>query len=175
VGTGWAFSYGLGFTFSDGVAAKSLKVEYQLPFATALTGPVAGTSSVVGTLVDGTGAGAQISVPAGAALQNVTMLPGAGNNAGLSIGPSFTAAPSGVSGSSFQYGEYSVNSNFGGALSSWSGMTVLAEYTLQPRNSALSIDGVVNVSPVPEPSAILLGLAGLGLVASATRRRAPAC
>jgi MYXO-CTERM domain-containing protein len=169
-GTGWTFSYGLGFTFSDAVS-RTLTVSYDLPFAGLLTGPVAGVSSVVGTLVDGTGAGAQIGAPASGTVQNVTLLPGSGNNAGLSVGPSFAGAPSGASGSSFQYGEFIATNTLGDALSSWSGMRVVTAFTLQPGNSALAIDGIVNVSPVPEPGALLLGLAGLGLIAA--RRRLP--
>lgn len=172
-GTGWDFSYGLGFTFT-GAAAKTLTVVYDLPFASPLNGPVDGLSSIIGVIVDGTGNGVQLSAPVGGHVQSVTMLPGLGNNALLSVGPTVTGAASGNSGTSFDYGEFAASTTFGNGSSSWSGMRVRTEFTLQPGNSAASIDGVITVSPVPEPSALAMALAGLAVLAGVARRRSPA-
>ncbi len=165
---GWEFSYGLGFTFTD-VASRTLSVVFDLPFAASILGPVNGVSNVIGTLVDGTGAGIQILAPASGTVQNVTLLPGIGDNAGLSVGPGYSGAATGASGTSYQYGEYGVTGSVGNALSSWSGLGVVTQFTLQPGSSAVSLDGVVSITPVSEPSGMVLAL--LGMVALSVRRK----
>lgn len=171
-GTGWSFSYGLGFNVT-GTAASTLKVVYDIPFGPnylpTLSQPLLVTSSLIGTLVDGTGNGVQIIAPSSTYVQTVSFQIGYGNNAGVSVGPSFTGAASSASGESYTYGSYlASNSLTSGSLS---GMTVVAEFTLQPGMSALALDGTVTVTPVPEPGSYAMFAAGLGLMGLIARRR----
>jgi hypothetical protein len=127
------------------------------------------SSSLIGTLSDVTGTGVQIIAPASGFVQTVTFQPGSGDNVAVSVGPSWTGAASGVTGATFLYGEYvAANSLVSG---SFAGMTVVAEFTLQPGMSALSIDGTVNVTPVPELESYAMFAAGLGLMGVMVRRR----
>ncbi len=167
-GSGWSFSYGLGFNVS-GAAPATLTVIYDLPFAAAVAGSVNADSSLVGTLLDGTGAGVQLQAPAGGKVQTVTFVPGAGDNVGLSIGPSASGAASGNSGQQFAYGQFSASTS--ALAGSWSGMRVVAEFTLQPGSAALSLDGTVNITPVPEPETYALMLGGLLAVTMMMRRQ----
>jgi hypothetical protein len=162
-GSGWEFGYGLGFTVT-GAAQRTLKVVYDLPFASALAAPLSANSSLVGTLLDATGGGVQLSAPAGGFVQQVTLQPGVGNNAGLSVGGGFTGPATGVTGQPFAYGAFNANGAFGNGT--FSGLTVVAEFTLKPGSSAVSLDGLVSVTAVPEPQTyamLALGLLVMGI------------
>lgn len=85
------------------------------------------------------------------------------------MGPSAFGAASGNSGQQFQYGEFLASNSL--ASGNYSGMTVVAEFTLQPGMSALALDGTVTVTPVPEPGSYAMFAAGLGLMGLIARRR----
>ncbi len=178
-GTGWSFSYGLGFNVPASAVASTLRVEYGIPVGPYLLSPsqpVEVTSTLVGTLLDGNGGGAQIiapgSIPFFNFVQLVTAQPGFGDNILVSVGPSAFAGPSGISGQQYTYGPFSAtNSLTAGNLNF---ITVVAEFTLQPGISALALDGTVVLTPVPEPEGWAMILAGLGLVGTMVRRRSRA-
>lgn len=169
-GTGWSLSWGVGFTFTS-PGSHTLKVVYDLPFDVAVSAPVEGSSSIVGTVLDGTGGGVQLTVPVSGTVQTITLLAGSGDNSGLSVGPSLSGAATGVSGQSFAYGEFVKASSLAAPLVPWTGLRVVTEFTLAPGSSAVSIDGIAAITPVPEPGTYALMAGGLGLVGWVSRRR----
>jgi hypothetical protein len=169
-GNGWDFGYGLGFNLNTLSAPRTLKLVYDVDFLSAPVGPtLEAFSSVVATLVDGTGSGVQITAPASGTVHSVTLKQGlTGVNAGLSLGPSFTGAATGNSGTPYAYGDFSVTQPVTG---SYTGFTVVSEFTLAPGNSAVALDGVLTITAVPEPRGYALLLAGLAVVGFTVRRR----
>jgi hypothetical protein len=156
-GNGWDFGYGLGFTFTTSTA-KTLKLVYDVDFLGPVGPSVTADSSLIGTLVDGTGGGVGITAPASGHVQTVTFIPGSGDNVALSVGPTLSGPATGNSGTSYQYGEYAVTQPVTG---NWTGFQVVSEFTLAPGSSAVALDGVLSVSAVPEPNAYTMMVAGL--------------
>ena len=172
-GAGWSFSYGLGFNVPANTLASTLKVVYDIPFGPnylpSPAQPLLVTSTLIGTLLDGTGTGVQIITPSSGFVQTVTFQPGIGNNVGVSVGPNAFGAATGNTGQQFAYGEFSASGSL--TSGSYGAMTVVAEFTLEPGTGAFAFDGTVTVTPVPEPEGWALILAGLGLVGTIVRRR----
>jgi hypothetical protein len=167
-GSGWDFGYGLGFTFNT-ASAKTLKLVYDVDFLGPVGPSVTADSSIIGTLVDGTGlTGVGITAPTSGHVQTVTFIPGSGDNVALSVGPSLSGPATGNSGTSYQYGEYAVSQSVAG---NWTGFQVVSEFTLAPGSSAVTLDGVLSVSAVPEPNAFVMMVAGLLAIGFVGSRR----
>lgn len=169
-GTGWSLSWGIGFTFTT-ATSHSLKVVYELPFDVAISAPLVGASSIVGTVLDGTGNGVQLTAPASGTVQTITLLAGSGDNSGLSVGPSLTGAATEVSGQSFAYGEFAKSASLGAPGVPWTGLRVVTEFTLAPGSSAVAIDGIASITPVPEPGTWALMAGGMAWLGWRARRR----
>jgi hypothetical protein len=167
-GTGWSFAYGVGFD-NNSPAASTLRLEFDpLPFSPGIGVPVTGYASVVATLSDGTGDGMALDPPAGASVQTVTLLPGSGDNVLLSQGGSSIGLGPSFSSNSFQYGDFNTTQSI--APGPWIGLKVVSEFRVSPNNDSVALDGVVTITPVPEPSTFALFGLGVGLAGFALNR-----
>jgi hypothetical protein len=163
-------TYGVGFTILDN-NPHTLKLVYDAPFSPTTGTPLDGFSSLSATIVDGSTNGVNLTAPASGTVQTVTLLPGIGNNVGLSLGGSFLGGASSSTGTIFDYSPADVSVLIPAPGAPWTGFHVVAEFGFSPGGDSVGLDGIVRVKEVPEPSAYAMLFAGLIAVAWVARRR----
>jgi hypothetical protein len=90
-------------------------------------------------------------------------------NAGVDVGTVLAQPASGV-GTSYAYGPFAAGP-VAGPTGSWNFMQLRTAFSLTGNNDIAVVTGFAEITPIPEPEAYALMLAGLGLVAFAARRR----
>lgn len=140
-------------------------------------GPSTVSSSVVGGLTDFGGNGVSITPSAGlgdpdgdttSELQVATVgVPP--TNMGVDVGLAQTH-PAGNAGANYTYGAYTAGPIAGPGVTAWTSLQLDVAFTLSGGSDTAVLTGFASI--VPEPSSVVMALAGVaGLVAAARRRR----
>lgn len=131
-------------------------------------------SSLSGALTDATGNGVSITptlpdVDGDSLFELQTSdLTAPVTNMGIDVGAGFTSGP-GPSGALFVLGPFSVGPVAGPGPGPWTGLQATLGFTLSGGNDVASINGFVEILPIPEPSS--LALAAIVAAAALVRRR----
>lgn len=175
-------TYGMSVKNNSG-GLRTFQKTVTAPVSPGITGPNTVRASVSGGLTDATNDGVSIT-PApnrpqdgdGVAELQLLLLNdtnanwNSATNAGVDVGlaQTFSGAPF-----SYTYGAY--QDGFGPAVDgpsgAWHWMQVRTRFTLTGNGDTAAINGYAEITPVPEPSAYAMMLAGLGLVGGIAMRR----
>jgi hypothetical protein len=156
-------SYSVGVTNFSNVS-QSYAFTFFTPLFPMVTDPSVVTASISGGLSDLFGDG--VTFTPTAAFAQMSSVGGPLTDLGVDVGGAASGS-GGAAGANYTYGSFASGLQSGPA-GSWSFMQTTLSFTLTPHDS-VALTGFVQITPVPEPSELLLLISGLFMLGFAGR------